>query len=180
MKKAIYVFFIIFCFIISTSVVYASQVENVQVNAGYTNTLTFNLDSGDRVTGSISITGGSGNDINFKITNPSGTTIADYGRVSQGRSFDFQADQSGAYKLILDNSFSLFSSKSIAVTYDITAPTQPPLFGGNGNGNTADYNLLIIAIVVVLAIVAVAAIVLVNHSRNRPATQNYYPPPPPP
>jgi hypothetical protein len=180
MRKAIFALLVISFLAISISVVEASQVKNTAIDAGYTNTLTFNLSQGDHFSGSISITGGSGNDINFKITNPQGTLIADYGRVSQGRSFDFQADQSGAYKLVLDNSFSLFSSKSVAVTYDVVSPTQPPFFGGNngGGGSGLDSNLLLIIVVIIAVIIVVA--VLVSRNRKKTVPQNYYPPPPPP
>jgi hypothetical protein len=110
----------------------AATVQQCTASAGSQCTLTFNLNNGDKVSGSISITGGSANDINFYITNPSGGQIYSAGRVNGGTSFSFTADASGAYILHFDNSFSLLASKQITVSYDVTSaggggiPEFPP------------------------------------------------------
>jgi hypothetical protein len=108
---------------------YASTVQQCSAQAGSQCTLTFNLSNGDKVSGSISITGGSSNDVNFYVTNPSGAKIYDAGRVTDGTSFAFTADTSGAYILHFDNSFSLLSAKQVTVSYDVSSggiPEFPP------------------------------------------------------
>ena len=117
----------------SVGPVNAATVQQCNVSAGSQCTLTFNLNNGDQVSGSISVTGGSGNDINFYITNPTGGQIYNAGRVSGGTSFSFTADSSGAYILHFDNSFSLLSSKQVTASYDVTPsgggiPEFPPQF----------------------------------------------------
>lgn len=103
----------------------AATVQNCTAPAGSQCTLTFNLNNGDSVSGSVSVTGGSGNDINFYITNPAGAQIYSAGRVSGGTSFSFTADSSGAYILHFDNSFSLLSSKQVTVSYDASSAGVP-------------------------------------------------------
>ncbi|MCR3907037.1 MAG: emp24/gp25L/p24 family protein [Tenericutes bacterium] len=132
-------------FSIMIATVLAEQVKVINVNPMTTNTLTFNLDKTQKVTGSLSISGGSGNDINFWITNPIGTTIVNLGRVTQGGQFEFTADQNGAYTMHFDNSFSIFSAKIVNLSYDATLPTVAG----------TDPILLIVLVVVALIIVAV-------------------------
>ena len=109
-----------FCLIAGAA--YGSQVETLLVSPLSKRILVFNLRRGDKFTGSISISGGAGNDIDFWITDPTGVTIRSYGRVSLGRTFEFQATQDGAYTLHFDNSFSIISSKTVTLTYDIERP----------------------------------------------------------
>jgi emp24/gp25L/p24 family/GOLD len=107
----------------------SATVQQCNAPSGSECTLTFNLNSGDKVSGSVSITGGSSNDINFYVTNPSGARIYDAGRVSGGTSFSFTADSSGAFILHFDNSFSLLSNKQVTVSYDVSSggiPEFPP------------------------------------------------------
>ncbi len=104
-----------------TTVGFGSQVQQFSVDPGYSLLWTANLSEGDKFSGSFSISGGSGNDINFWITDPTGGVILNQGRISQGTSFAFTAATSGGYVLHFDNSFSLFSGKAVTLTYDITS-----------------------------------------------------------
>ena len=145
----------------------ASQIESYQVSPGQIETVSFNLDSGQQFTGSLAITGGSGNDVNFWVTDPQGTTVLDQGRVSQGTTFEFTAQSSGAYTLHFDNSFSLLSSKAVVLTYDISAPT---VFG-------IDSGLLLTVIgVVLILLLVIVALAVAIHRRKR--TSNNPPLPP--
>ena len=63
----------------------------------------------------VYVNGGSGNDINLRIINPEGRVIYDLGRISNKTSFKFYADQTGNFTIILDNEFSVFSSKEVNV-----------------------------------------------------------------
>jgi hypothetical protein len=110
--------------------------------------LTFNLNNGDQVSGTVSITGGSANDINFRVTGPSGATVYDAGRVTGGTSFSFTANQPGAYILHFDNSFSLLSSKQITVSYSVGSTLIP--------GVSPNTSYIIIGIVIALIIIVVA------------------------
>lgn len=148
--------------VVALSFVNASSVETVQVSPLTWQSLIFNLDTGQKFSGSLSISGGSGNDINFRITDPQGTTILDLGRVSQGKSFDFTAQASGAYTFYFDNTFSLLSTKTVSLTYGIGLPS---VFGFD-----IGQLLIIIAVVVILLIVIVALAVALSHRKRRSTT----------
>jgi len=113
------------------SLSYAAQVEAVNVPAGSVSTLTVNLQSGDVVSGSISITGGSGDDIDFSIKDPSGNEVFTKRRVAKGGTFSFTATQAGAYSMVFDNSMSLVSTKLVQVSYNYT-PQQTASPSGRG------------------------------------------------
>ncbi len=170
MKKSILAVLAILFIILPMVLVNASQVETTQVPALSSQTWVINLDSGDSFSGSLSISGGSGNDIDFSVTNPGGTTVVGLGRVSQGSAFDFTADQSGAYTFHLGNTFSVFSSKTVSMSYDITHP----LLGGTGSNNLL---ISVIAIIIVIVLVVVVLVIALNRRKSSPQT---YPPPPPP
>jgi hypothetical protein len=140
------------------------------------------LQEGDTISGTVSASGGSGNDIDFSATDPNGNTIFSKDRATYD-TFSFKAPVSGTYILTFDNSFSVFSSKSISLSYDVQSPTPVPtavpFLGGIGgeNGNY-DYTGLIVLIVFILAIVLVVAVVITRNRKTTSGSQ-YLPPPPP-
>jgi hypothetical protein len=144
--------------VVAFSFVKASSVETVQVSPLSWKSLIFNLNTGQKFTGSLSISGGSGNDVNFRITDPQGTTILDLGRVSQGKSFDFTAQASGAYTFYFDNTFSLLSTKTVSLTYDVGLPT---VFGMD-----LGLFLIIIGVIVVLLLLVVSLAVVRYRKKN--------------
>lgn len=144
----------------------ASQVEVVQVDPLTQKMLTFNLNDGQKFTGSLAVSGGSGNDIDFWITDPQGTTILNLGRVSQGKTFEFTAQVSGAYTFHFSNTFSLFSSKTVNLSYDISNP----ILGG------IDFSLLLIIIaVIILAIALVVLAIMLSHRKSTSKTDQLPP-----
>jgi hypothetical protein len=106
------------------------------------------LHSGDAVVGSIDVIGGSGNDINFYVTDPNGNTVLNYYRTSHS-SFSFSASITGTYFLRFDNSFSLISSKSVSLDYTVKAS----IFG---IPQDTFYIIVIILAIAVVTIVVVA------------------------
>ena len=161
----------VLCIAILTSIVYATQTESTTVNAGEQKILTFNLSEGDKFSGSLSISGGSGNDVNFWVTDPNGNTIINSGRVSQGRTFDFTAEKNGAYALHFDNSFSIFSSKFVSLSYDVEREIIPSL-----TTDSLIWIILVVVIIGVLALIGLGIYVAIRRNRNKPPN----PPPPPP
>jgi hypothetical protein len=125
----------------------AATAQNCNAPAGSQCTLTFNLNNGDKVSGSVQITGGGANDVNFFVTNPSGAQIYNAGRVNSGTSFSFTADASGAYILHFDNGFSLLSAKQVTVSYDVNS-------GGGGIPEFPPAQILIATVVVLLVAVS--------------------------
>ena len=104
--------------LISINSVEGSEVESFSVPEGGVQTFWFNLDSGDSVSGSMSIAGGN-DDINFWVTDPSGQLIIPKQGVVGGKNFQFTAVRNGAHTLHFDNSFSIFTGKVVTLTYEI-------------------------------------------------------------
>lgn len=142
----------------------AANVHTVHVDALSWATVTYNLNNGQRFSGSLSITGG-GNDIDFWVTDPEGTTILGFGRVAQGRSFEFTAQKNGAYILHFDNSFSWFTAKTVTLTYEIGSP--------------AVFGLDPFALIIILAVAALIIIGAVGYNQQRKRRTTQTPPPEP-
>ena len=101
-----------------TVTVFATEVETFQISPSLNKMYLFDLNSGRKVTGSFSVEGGN-NDITFKVTDPVGNTIIDLGRVAGGSSFEFTANRDGNYTVIFDNSFSISTTKTVTMSYDV-------------------------------------------------------------
>lgn len=112
----------------------STEVETVNVSAGEIRTMTLNLRDGATVSGSFSVTGGSGDDIDFWVTDPSGNHIISERRITRGDDFSFRASDNGAYTIHFDNSFSLLSTKQVRLSYDVQNPIIPAIGGGGGGG----------------------------------------------
>jgi hypothetical protein len=145
---------------IAFSLVNASQTETVPVSPLSTELLIFNLNNGDKFTGALSISGGGGNDIDFWVTDPQGTTVLGLGRVSQGRTFEFTAQASGAYTFHFGNTFSLLSSKTVTMSYDISRPV--------------DFGSLLIIIAVIIIVIGIV-VLAVGLSRRKSTSKTNQP-----
>lgn len=128
--------------------------------------LVFNLDQGDIFQGSLSISGGWGNDINFWVTDPQGHTVLNLGRVSGGTTFQFEALVSGGYTLHFDNSFSIFSSKIVTLSYNIEIAIIP----GVPAGTTGIFIGLIIVVIVLIAVIGYLIIRFRKKTIKQPIT----------
>jgi len=132
------------------------------------------VSSGDRVTGSVSVSGGSGNDVDFRIIDPSGNQIASYGRITY-KTFEFTSSSGGTYQFVFDNSFSLISSKS--VTFEYTVHKMGLVPSEWLGGSLAP--IVAVAGVVILIAVGIGIISsLAARAQPRPEAQYSYPPPP--
>lgn len=107
-------FFYLFPYGMSNTKTDSFQVPNLQ-----TATSTFVLNKGERIEGYFTVIGG-WNDIKFNIQDPYGSVILNAGTVTGRRDFAFTAEHSGAYTLFFDNGYSLFTSKTIFLSYSGT------------------------------------------------------------
>jgi len=107
-------------FIAISSCASATIVRTLQVSPLTKKMLIVSLDAGENFSGSISISGGANNDIDFWITDPHGSVVLNLGRVKQGTSFQFYAQESGAYTLHFGNTFSWFSTKTVSLSFDVS------------------------------------------------------------
>jgi hypothetical protein len=112
--------------VIVPSFTYTAQTSvTLNVDVLSSRVLIFNLNENVTFSGSFSVKGGIGNDVDFYVTNPYGSRIVDLGRVSQQTKFEFITQDRGAYTLRFDNSFSWLNPKIITLTYDIEGQTPP-------------------------------------------------------
>lgn len=118
---------------------------------------TAGLAEGEKVSGSINVTGGSGNDIDFYVTDPNGDTILQYDRATQ-KSFSFTALTTGTYTMHFSNTFSIFSSKSVTLDYSI----GHLIFGIPQE----TFYFLVIIIAVVIVVLAVIVVLLRRKSAS--------------
>jgi hypothetical protein len=112
--------------------------------------------------GLIYVKGGSGNDINLRVIDPHGKTVLDLGRISNEKEFFITPYVTGNYTIILDNEFSVFSSKEVNV-FSYTYPENGFEFVG--------FSINFLAIIVIVSIVVICLIVgLLLFRRHRKTT----------
>ena len=102
-----------------------SQTSSAIILAGQMKNMTLFLDKGDYVSGSFNVTGGN-EDIDFSIRDPTGKEILSSVRVQKGGTFTLTPDQSGAYTIVFDNSFSSNADKGIVLSYSATYISTAP------------------------------------------------------
>lgn len=112
-------------------------------------TRSLSLREGDRVSGSISVIGGSGNDIDFFVVDPDGIIVLQAERLTH-KDFSFSAKKGGTYVLHFDNSFSLLASKQVTLNYNIEHYIM-------GLPQEQFLLLVIVAVIVVAVIIFVAS-----------------------
>jgi hypothetical protein len=148
------VFAVLFCALIVSA--FAS--ETFAVPALQQTTRTVNLSAGTSISGTISVTGGTGKDINFNVTDPNGNImVSDY--CVTDTCFNFFASTDGAYTMIFDNTFSSNASKTVTLDYS----AQPVLLG------VPESSLSTIGTFIVIVVIAALVVALLWHSRkNKP------------
>jgi hypothetical protein len=125
-----------------------------------TNTTTFSLNRGDRVSGSINVTGGFSNDVNFNITDPHGNTVVNLNHVIQS-GFSFIAPSTGVYTMIFDNTGGLIQ-KTVTVDYSVT----PSIVGLPQQ----TFTVLIIITIIIIVFIAIIGWLLLNYSKKERQT----------
>jgi len=133
-----------------------AETETFTVPALHEVTRNVGLTSGDKISGSIVVAGGGGNDINFYATDPDGNVIFSYDHVTQ-RTFSFTASKTGTYILHFDNSFSMLSSKTVTLDYSVT----PSIFG-----LPRDTFLYVIITIIFIIVIAILAFVLIKRRKT--------------
>jgi len=96
--------------------------ETFTVPPGQEVVRTVGLSKGDKVSGSITVSGGTSYDIDFYVSDPNENIILRYNGAKQ-TSFSFTASITGTYTMHFDNSpraYSVFSSKTVTLDNTIT------------------------------------------------------------
>jgi len=103
--------------------------ETITVPANNNTNRSVRLDKGDKISGSVTVTGGTGNDFVFQIQDPTYGVVETYTGTTSA-SFSFNAKLPGSYLFIFDNEFSSQGSKQISFNYNIEKPLIPGLNAG--------------------------------------------------
>lgn len=141
--------------LLTTSVVYAAQIETITVEPFDEETLTLNLNNGQRFSGSLSVSGGLADNIIFAVKAPNGTEIMNLGSVSEGTEFEFMADQDGAYTLVFTNAGLV--SRTVNLTYDIETLTIAGLDGTQ----------ILIAAFFVITVIVLGIIIILKKGKTK-------------
>jgi hypothetical protein len=151
-KMRLFVSLILATLLVATIGYAKAGTETFTVPPGQEVVRTVGLSKGDKVSGSITVSGGTGYDIDFYVSDPNENTILRYDGAKQ-TSFSFTASTTGTYTMHFDNSpraYSVFSSKSVTLDNTITKALfglAPELFS---------ILLLIIATVIVIGATVLA------------------------
>jgi len=125
----------------SIETAYAYSTTNITVPAGSKYTLWADLNAGDRFQVSISVSGGTNDDVYLSITDPSGNTLIS-GRVVQQYGTEIVADVAGRYSFEFDNSISTVSDKAVSFSYQTIPQSENPNTSGANSSpsDTTNYN----------------------------------------
>ena len=101
-----------------------AKTEIFTVGALSTTTFTFDLNKNQNVKLEFSVKGGSGNEIDIRILDPTGKVIFNRPK-TVSVSVTITAEMDGEYEVELDNSFSLLTSKQVTMTYEFPVIALP-------------------------------------------------------
>jgi len=156
------------------SFAHATQVITVEIPPHLVANRVFNLNSGNKFTGSVSIFGGTSDlagQIACGVDDPTGQGIEifEHGIVKWGGDFEFMANKPGAYTFYFANP-NTQNSRTVHLSYDIAGPDVFSWFIGSG------YFWAVIGLVIILF----ASIgVRVGLNRKKSTSKIDQPPPPP-
>jgi hypothetical protein len=131
-----------------------------------------NLNQGDSVKGTISVSGGTGTGVDFMVSDPNGKEMLSYNYTTY-TTFSFSASITGTYTLSFDNSFcSCEGGKNVTLNYSVNdKPAQGSLdVASSGDFPTVIILILVSVIVVVASVAAVVILIRRPRTKTNPAT----------
>lgn len=93
--------------------------EIIVVPSGQVKTVYYELETGQRMEGKITVLGSSTDDVAFLIKDPFGNVVSNAGIVRGTRQFAVIANTTGTYNIVFDNSYALFTSKQVDLTFQV-------------------------------------------------------------
>lgn len=123
----------------SIETAYAYSTTTITVPAGNKYTLYADLNAGDRFQVSISVSGGTNDDVYLLVTDPNDNTLIS-GRVVQQYSTEIVADVAGRYNFQFDNSVSVVSDKYVSFSYQTVSQSGNANTSGADSSQTPNYN----------------------------------------
>jgi len=116
-KLLLFSFFVLLTSSTFSHCTYASTTESFVVPPLSSYTLTGNLFTGDILHFHVSVISGTNNGIDLQVSDPAGNIVVSDSIISEYE-YTFVAGLWGSYTFKFDNSFSIFSSKTVTFTYE--------------------------------------------------------------
>ena len=130
-------------------------------------TVKVNVNQGDSVKGTVSVSGGTGTGVDFMISDPNGKELLSYNYTSY-TTFSFSASITGTYALSFDNSFcSCEGGKNVTLDYSVN---DKPANGSLDVGSSGGFPLVIILILVIVIVAIAAVVILMRRPRTNTNT----------
>ncbi len=111
------VIFVLSPFFINSSIAIDNPDYTETISAGAKIYFNINLDVGDTLKIEFEVIAGGNKDVDLYIENSNGVKIEDYGRVISGTIY-FIAPYDDAFRVYFSNSFSIFTSKTVEISFD--------------------------------------------------------------
>ena len=167
-NKPIFVLIVFLLLLASLTVVVHAQQQTFTVPPLSEKTVNVNLNQGDSVNGTVSVSGGTGTGVDFMVSDPNGKELLSYNYTSY-TSFSFSASITGTYILSFDNSFcSCVGGKTVTLNYSVNdKPVQVSSQGGSNGGFP-----FVIIIILVMVVVAIAVVVILIRRPRTNSTNN--------
>jgi hypothetical protein len=163
-NKPIFVL-IVFLMLLGSLTVFVHAQQTFTVPPLSEKTVNVNLNQGDSVKGTVSVSGVTGTGVDFMVSDPNGKELLSYNYTSY-TSFSFSASITGTYILSFDNSFcSCAGGKNVTLNYSVNdKPVQVSSQGGSNGG----FPIVIILIFDIVVAAITAFVILIR----RPRTNN--------
>ena len=165
-SKPIFVLIVFFLLLGSLAVfVHASQTFTVPPLSEQT--VKVNLNQGDFVKGTVSVSGGTGTGVDFMVNDPNGKEILSYNYTTY-TTFSFSASITGTYTLSFDNSFcSCEGGKNVTLNYSVNDKTAQGSLEVTSKGG---FPTIIILILISASVAIVAVVILMRHQKTKTDT----------
>ena len=163
MNKPIFVL-IIFLMLLGSLTVFVHAQQTFTVPPLSEKTVKVNLNQGDFVKGTVSVSGGTGTGVDFMVSDPNGKELLSYNYTSY-TSFSFSASNTGTYVLSFDNSFcSCAGGKNVTLNYSVNDKSVQASSQGGSNGG---FPLVIIPILAIIVVAIAVVVILIRHPRTK-------------
>jgi hypothetical protein len=161
-KKHIFALILFFVLTGSLLTVFANSSTAFTVPPLSQKTVNVNLNQGDSVNGTFSVTGGTGTGVDFIVTDPKGKELLS-SNFTSAQSFSFSAKINGTYMMSFDNSFcSCEGGKNVTLEYSVSNS------GGASVEDASSEGLPVISALVLTVAIAAVAVVAVVFLIRRP------------
>jgi hypothetical protein len=141
---------------------FVQATETFMISPGNKQSINVNLNKGDFVNGTFSVSGGSGIGVDFNVSDPNGKQLLSQNYVTYAN-FSFSASTPGTYTLTFDNSFcSCTTGKNVTLDYVVNNSTQ----SSSESLFEAGFPIAII-VIFALAILTITVVVIIKISLRK-------------